>query len=165
MWYEKSDLVENQDYVCLTNLSSKERGGHNKIEYALTIDCAKELSMVEGNERGKQARRYFIGCRKIWKESSRFLIIESEYNSRGKIYPMYLMNRDGFSLLVMGFIGKKALKFKLEFILAFNLMEKKLKVIDETDDELLARAVVIANKILASHDKTVKDENLRIRGF
>jgi len=40
------------------------RGGHNKIEYALSIDCAKEISMVEGNEKGKQARRYFIECEK-----------------------------------------------------------------------------------------------------
>jgi len=76
---------------------------------------------------------------------------------------MCIMNQDGFSLLIMGFTGKKALK--LEFIQAFNLMEETLKVIDETDDELLARAVVVANKHLASHDKIVKDGNLRIRGF
>lgn len=38
--------------------------------------------------------------------------------------PMYLMNRDGFSLLVMGFTGQKALNFKLDFISAFNEMEK-----------------------------------------
>lgn len=35
-----------------------------KIEYALFVDCAKEISMVEGNEKGKQARRYFISCEK-----------------------------------------------------------------------------------------------------
>lgn len=37
------------------------------------------------------------------------------------------MTRDGFTLLVMGFTGKKALKFKLEYIEAFNQMEAKLK--------------------------------------
>ena len=41
-------------------------------------------------------------------------------------YPMYLMNRDGFSLLVMGFTGKAALEWKLKYIAAFNEMEKKL---------------------------------------
>ena len=41
-------------------------------------------------------------------------------------YPMYLMNRDGFALLAMGFTGKKALDFKLKFIAAFNRMEMKL---------------------------------------
>lgn len=44
----------------------------------------------------------------------------------GKAYPMYLMNRDGFSLLVMGFTGKAALEWKLKYIAAFNEMEKKL---------------------------------------
>ena len=35
------------------------------------------------------------------------------------------MNRDGFTLLAMGFTGQKALQFKLKYIEAFNLMEKK----------------------------------------
>lgn len=48
-------------------------------------------------------------------------------NSRGKQYPMYLMNRDGFSLLVMGFTGKKALEWKLEYIKAFNKMESIIR--------------------------------------
>lgn len=39
----------------------------------------------------------------------------------------YVMNRDGFTLLTMGFTGKKALKFKLEYIAAFNAMETVLK--------------------------------------
>lgn len=40
---------------------------------------------------------------------------------------MYIMNRDGFTLLTMGFTGKKAFKFKLDYIAAFNEMERKLK--------------------------------------
>lgn len=50
---------------------------------------------------------------------------KTEEGSRN--YPVYLMNRDGFSLLAMGFTGKKALKFKLEYIQAFNAMEKILQ--------------------------------------
>ena len=42
-------------------------------------------------------------------------------------YPMYLMNRDGFSLLVMGFTGKKALDWKLQYIKAFNQMENFIR--------------------------------------
>lgn len=45
----------------------------------------------------------------------------------GKRYPMYFMNRDGFSLLAMGFTGKKALEWKIRYIQAFNEMERKLK--------------------------------------
>lgn len=51
----------------------------------------------------------------------------STYENRGKQYPMYLMNRDGFSLLVMGFTGKKALEWKLQYIKAFNTMESILR--------------------------------------
>lgn len=43
-------------------------------------------------------------------------------------YRMYLMNRDGFTLLAMGFTGNKALQFKLKYIEAFNAMEKQLVV-------------------------------------
>ncbi len=45
----------------------------------------------------------------------------------GQRYTKYLMNRDGFSLLVMGFTGKKALEWKLKYIEAFNQMEKVIR--------------------------------------
>lgn len=46
------------------------------------------------------------------------------YNRDRKVY---LMNRDGFTLLAMGFNGKKAMEFKLKYIKAFNEMEEELK--------------------------------------
>lgn len=48
-------------------------------------------------------------------------------NQNKQEYPMYLMNRDGFSLLVMGFTGKKALDWKLKYINAFNQMENYIR--------------------------------------
>lgn len=48
-------------------------------------------------------------------------------DSYGRQQKAYLMNRDGFSLLVMGFTGAKALEWKLKYIEAFNVMERKLK--------------------------------------
>ena len=50
----------------------------------------------------------------------------TEPDSYGREQRTYLMNRDGFSLLVMGFTGKAALEWKLKYIQAFNEMEKKL---------------------------------------
>lgn len=55
------------------------------------------------------------------------IIIESSFNHRGNEYKEYLLTRDGFSLLVMGFTGAKALEWKLKYIEAFNNMEKALK--------------------------------------
>lgn len=55
------------------------------------------------------------------------LFYEGEYvAANGKKNPMYYMNRDGFTLLVMGYTGEKAMKFKLAYINQFNAMEKVL---------------------------------------
>lgn len=48
-------------------------------------------------------------------------------NERGREYPEFLINHDGFTLLAMGFTGSEALQFKVDYINAFNEMEKKLK--------------------------------------
>lgn len=48
-------------------------------------------------------------------------------DAKGEMRPMYLMNRDGFTFLVMGFTGKKANEWKWNYINAFNAMESILK--------------------------------------
>jgi len=48
-------------------------------------------------------------------------------DSYGRKQPEYLMNRDGFTLLVMGFTGKKALEFKIRYIRRFNEMEQYIQ--------------------------------------
>lgn len=71
---DKYDFVENQDYQTIKfdspNLVNQKRGGDRRsIEYALSISMAKELSMIENNDRGKQARKYFIACESKLMES------------------------------------------------------------------------------------------------
>lgn len=51
---------------------------------------------------------------------------ESIHEYRGQRFPEYLMNRDGFTLLAMGFTGKDALQWKMKYIAAFNEMEQAL---------------------------------------
>lgn len=61
-------------------------------------------------------------------ENSARYFIPSEYaDLKGENRKEYLLTRDGFSLIVMGFTGKKALKWKLKYIEAFNKMEELLK--------------------------------------
>lgn len=55
-------FVENQDYQVFDNSIKNSQGGRPSTEYALSINMAKELSMVERNEKGKTARKYFIAC-------------------------------------------------------------------------------------------------------
>jgi phage anti-repressor protein len=62
-------FIEGEDFICVENLSSPKlassKSRMQKVkEYFVTLDMAKELAMVERNDKGKQARRYFIDCEK-----------------------------------------------------------------------------------------------------
>ena len=67
---KRCDLIENQDFEVFDNFIKNPDGGRPLTEYALTIEAAKEISMVENNNKGKQARRYFIECEKALKNKS-----------------------------------------------------------------------------------------------
>lgn len=56
-----------------------------------------------------------------------YFILSDYKDSMNRNQTEYLLTRDGFSLLAMGFTGEKALKWKLEYIRAFNEMEAELK--------------------------------------
>ncbi|EPT2865169.1 antA/AntB antirepressor family protein [Escherichia coli] len=56
-------FVENLDYILFSPILAKTPGRRRK-DYHLTLDTAKELAMVERNEKGRQIRRYFIECEK-----------------------------------------------------------------------------------------------------
>lgn len=53
---------ENIDYVGFSEKSEKPLGGRPSIDFALKLNCAKEISMLQRSPQGKQARRYFIQC-------------------------------------------------------------------------------------------------------
>ena len=77
-----------------------------------------------------------------------FYKTEYTHEQNGQTYPMYLMNRDGFTLLAMGFTGKAALEWKLKYIAAFNAMEKQL-----AQRPQLSRAELMAQALIAAHDE------------
>jgi Rha family phage regulatory protein len=52
--------------------------------------------------------------------------IESTYKDNGRTYPEYLLTKDGFTYIVMGFTGKEAAQFKVGYITRFNRMEDYL---------------------------------------
>jgi len=67
----RCDLSENEDYQVLhPQKGEQKRGGSNRIDYALTLNAAKEISMMSQTARGKQARRYFIECERIANEKT-----------------------------------------------------------------------------------------------
>lgn len=89
--------------------------------------------------------------------ATKSMFYETTFENRGKQYPMYLMNRDGFTLLAMGFTGKAALEWKLKYIAAFNEMEKKLTEQPQlTRSQLLATALIAAHEELEEKDKQIE---------
>ncbi|EAC1918032.1 Rha family transcriptional regulator, partial [Campylobacter jejuni] len=80
-------------------------------------------------------------------------------DSTGRILPCYKITRDGFSLLVMGFTGEKAYKWKIEFIKAFNEMEKRLRNIEyEKHDKLAFRQSLGYKSQLAQQKQKYENE-------
>ena len=65
---EKYEFVENQDFIKLHKKMELSKTGQVAIEYYVSVSMAKELAMVENNEKGSQARKYFIECEKRLKQ-------------------------------------------------------------------------------------------------
>ena len=114
------DLVfQGKDNQVLTSsLLVAEKFGKRHVE---VLDAVRELI-------AKAEKNTFVENQKL---NKMFALIEQEIpmpvGGGVKKAPVYVMNRDGFTLLVMGFTGEKALQFKLDYIEAFNKMEAMIK--------------------------------------
>lgn len=83
----------------------------------------------------------------------KMFVLSTYVNSRGQEQPMYYMNRDGFTLLAMGFTGKDAMNFKLEYIAAFNKMDDLIRgKLPKTPEEQLALTMVVTNRLVKRMD-------------
>lgn len=69
-----------------------------------------------------------LDCNELFRQRNFAPSCYSKQNGNiSKSYPMYYLTRDGFTLLAMGFTGKKAMQFKIAYIEAFNEMEEVLR--------------------------------------
>ncbi|GFH43035.1 oxidoreductase [Lactococcus hodotermopsidis] len=109
---------------------------------------------------GKQHKDVLENIDNLMAENSAVKMFkETSYESRGRKFRMYLMNRDRFSLLAMGFTGKHALEFKLKYIEAFNQLEQFYN----SPDMIIKRAMELqAQKIikLETENKELKPKAL-----
>ena len=111
---------------------------------------------------GKQNKHVNEAIKKLMVENStvKTMFEESTYvSSRGREEIEYLMNRDGFSLLAMGFTGKKALEWKLKYIDAFNQMEDRLKNENQlTEEERLKLQLFSkdASEVAYAHNRLIE---------
>ncbi|UNF47274.1 antA/AntB antirepressor family protein [Bartonella krasnovii] len=132
---EEYSFQENQDFVSFTQKRVKPKGGRPSTEYHLTLDMAKELSMVERNEKGRQARRYFIECEKKLRSQS------VDYEDTRFDLPSYWegMNAGEKALYLLGPIH-------VRLVDAFRVDEenRKYKALIKEAKQVLARSVVKA---------------------
>lgn len=106
---------------------------NNELVFKGENSQALTNSLLVAEKFGKEHRNVLQAIRDIigYAENSAYpqMFIESTYYNQqnGQDYPLFVMNRDGFTLLAMGFTGKRAMKFKLDYIAAFNAMESELR--------------------------------------
>ncbi|MEN2360796.1 phage antirepressor KilAC domain-containing protein [Levilactobacillus brevis] len=77
---QKYGFTENVDFISFTGKRVKPSGGRPQVNHALTLDMAKELSMIQRTKKGKQARQYFISMEKQAK-SKQQLPLPKDYPS------------------------------------------------------------------------------------
>ena len=94
-----------------------------KTEEAMTDSLTVAESFGKRHDNVMAAIEKLVGGLPKSKDTPMFVKTWYKHPQNGERYAKYLMNRDGFSLLVMGFNGKKALEWKLKYIAAFNKME------------------------------------------
>lgn len=71
---EQYGFVENQDFQVFNQKVKNSNGGRSRKEYALSLDMAKELCMVENNDAGRRIRKYFIEVEKKARTQNPFAI-------------------------------------------------------------------------------------------
>lgn len=108
-------LININNTAGVLTVSSREVAEHfSKKHYDVLAKISRLSEEIDSTEKSVQ---YFI---------------TSEYKDvSGKLNKEYLLTRDGFTLTVMGFTGKKALEWKLKYIEAFNKMEKSVKQVSQ----------------------------------
>jgi anti-repressor protein len=75
------------DYTVLLNQMGKQtgRGGHNREQIRLTIDCFKSLAMMAGTSKGKEVRQYFLKCERIAKQAVKVIPAQAQEIERLKL--------------------------------------------------------------------------------
>lgn len=126
-------------------------------------------SLLVAQKFGKEHRNVLQNIRNLTAENSAVsqMFYETTYfNERNQQQPMYTMNRDGFSILVMGFTGSQALNFKVEFINAFNKMEQTIKTGGFQVPSTFSEALLLAAKqqeLIEQKDKLIEEQAPMVR--
>lgn len=133
----------------------------NELVFKGANDQALTSSLLVSEKFGKNHRDVMRSIKELLTSAQNcaYLFVESEYaDSYGRMQPMYVMSRDGFTLLAMGFTGDKALQFKLDYISAFNKMEQTIK----SGGYLVPHSFSEALMLAANQQKQIEEQQKQI---
>lgn len=127
-------------------------------------------SLLVADKFGKNHKHVLDAIRELISSAEKSAVLKmfvpSTYiASNNKENPMFIMNRDGFTLLAMGFTGEKALQFKLEYINAFNKMEEAIKNGGFNVPKSFRDALLLAaeqQEVIENQQKQIEEKNAKI---
>ncbi|EMB4758954.1 antA/AntB antirepressor family protein [Campylobacter coli] len=160
---ENYDFIENQDYI-IELVYTK---GRPRKEYYVTLDMAKELCMVENNEKGRQARRYFIECEKRLKnleqEKMQKLAFHQSLGYKSQLAQQKEKYENKIKALKYDLENKKELSFKRKLSKEELLELRKILARDygmicikEWEFEFLAEKIALESTKMTTWDAVVK---------
>ncbi|ELG7796753.1 antA/AntB antirepressor family protein [Campylobacter jejuni] len=159
----KYSFIENQDYI----IKEVFTGRRPRKEYYVTLDMAKELCMVENNEKGRQARRYFIECEKRLKnleqEQMQKLAFRQSLGYKSQLAQQKEHYENKIKALQYDLEKKKQLSFKRKLSKEELLELRKILARDygmicikEWEFEFLAEKIALENTRMTTWDAVVK---------
>ncbi|HEF2684757.1 TPA: antA/AntB antirepressor family protein [Campylobacter coli] len=157
------NFIENQDYI-IELVYTK---GRPRKEYYVTLDMAKELCMVENNEKGRQARRYFIECEKRLKnleqEKMQKLAFHQSLGYKSQLKQQKEKYENKIKALQYDLEKKKELSFKRKLSKEELLELRKILAKDygmicikEWEFEFLAEKIALESTRMTTWDAVVK---------
>ncbi|EFN2801287.1 phage antirepressor Ant [Campylobacter coli] len=157
------DFIENQDYI----IKEVFTGRRPRKEYYVTLDMAKELCMVENNEKGRQARRYFIECEKRLKnieaEQMQKLAFHQSLGYKSQLAQQKEKYENKIKALQYDLENKKELSFKRKLSKEELLELRKILAKDynmvcikEWEFEFLAEKIALESTKMTTWDAVVK---------
>ncbi|ECR3130721.1 phage antirepressor Ant [Campylobacter jejuni] len=157
------NFIENQDYI-IELVYTK---GRPRKEYYVTLDMAKELCMVENNEKGRQARRYFIDCEKRLKnleaEQMQKLAFRQSLGYKSQLAQQKEKYENKIKALQYDLENKNKLSFKRKLSQKELLELRKILAKDynmvcikEWEFEFLAEKIALESSRMTTWDAVVK---------
>ena len=134
----------------------------NELVFKGANDQALTNSLLVAEKFGKKHYHVMDSIRNLLnshEKSGQYFVLDTYVDNSGKENPMYVMNRDGFTLLVMGFTGEKALQIKIDYIEAFNKMEQTIK----SGNYLVPHSFSEALMLAAKQQEQIEEQQRKIK--